>query len=147
MYRRATINDLEQIEKIANNRINKDTLLSTFNGNEKYIYVFEEENMGILGVMYFGSDDVDDDDFDSEIFGIYAINNERLAENIKAEMLFQTKRELYEKGYRNLIIWCSDDDEVAKKFYSGTGGIETKKRNNNDKIEVAYSFELIDYPN
>ena len=145
MYRRATINDLEEVEKIADNNITKDILLSTFKGNEKYVYVFETDALDILGVMYFGSDDVDNDDFDSEVYGIYAINNE-LKETIKAEMLFQAKKELYSKGYRNLIIWCNDEDEESKKLYKGVGGIETKKRDNNNEVEVAYSFRLIDYP-
>lgn len=145
MYRRATIDDLEEIEKIAENKITKDTLLSTFKGNEKYVYVFESDNSNILGVTYFGSDDVDNDDFDSEVFGIYTINNE-LKDAIKAEMIFQTKRELYSKGYRNLIIWCNDEDEESKKLFKGVGGIETKKRDKDNLVEVAYSFELFEYP-
>lgn len=146
MYRKATFNDLDEIKKIANNNITKDILESTFNGEEKYVYVLENEELKIVGVTYFGSDDVDNDDFDSEIFGIYTVTNNELAQNFKAEMIFQTERTLYEKGYRNLIVWCDDDDEESKKIYRGIGGMETKKRDKDNHVQVAYSFELIDYP-
>lgn len=145
MYRRANLNDIDEIKKMANISISEEEIKQSLNSDIKYLYVYENEKDKIVGATFFGADSIDDDDYDSEIYGIYTKCNED-KDTIKSEILFETKKELFEKGYRNLIVWCDDNDEQTKKFLKSSGGKETKKRENNKKIEIAYTYELIDYP-
>ncbi len=145
MYRRANLNDIDEIMKIVNIPISEEEIKQSLNSDLKYLYVYENEKDKIVGATLFGADSVDDDDYDSEIYGIFAKKNEN-EDVIKSEILFETKKELFEKGYRSLIVWCDDNDEHTKKFLRSSGGREAKKRENNKRIEIAYTYELYDYP-
>lgn len=143
MYRRANKADIDEIIKIPNINKSKDELERYLDKGYKYLYVYEKENNSIAGVSFFGADDVDDDDYDSEVYGIYT-RNVKDKDTISAELLFDTKRELFNLGYRNLIIWCDDKNEKKKKNLQSSGGIESRKREINGRIEVAYTYNLVD---
>lgn len=145
MYRRANITDVEEIVKIPSIHYSKEEIMEYLKNGAKYLYVYENEENNIVNATFFGSDAVDNDDYDSEIYGIYT-RNVKNKEVVNSEVLYHTKKELFEKGYRNLIVWCDEKNEKMKKFLKSSGGIESKKRENNNKIEVAYTYELIDYP-
>lgn len=144
MYRRASVADVDEIVKIPNIGFSKEEIKQYLKNGAKYLYVYENENNNIVNATFFGADGIDDDDYDSEIYGIYT-RNVKDKDNINSEILFQTKKELFEKGYRNLIVWCDEKNERMKKFLKNSGGIESRKRENNNKIEVAYTYELVDY--
>lgn len=143
MYRRASLADIDEILKIPSIDFSKEYMKDYLKNDDKYIYVYENENNNIINATFFGADDVDNDSYDSEIYGIYT-RNVKDRDNINTEILFQTKRELFEKGYRNLIVWCDEKNDKMRNFLKSSGGIESKKRENNNKIEVAYTYELVD---
>lgn len=144
MYRKANVSDIDKIVEIPNIGFSKEEIKEFMKNNDKYLYVYENENNNIVSATFFGSDDVDDDDYDSEIYGIYT-RNIKNKDMINLEILFETKKQLFEKGYRNLIVWCDEKNEKMRRFLSSSGGIESKKRENNNKIEVAYTYRLIDF--
>lgn len=145
MYRRANVTDVDEIVKIPNIDFSKEEIIEYLKNGAKYLYVYENEDNNIVNATFFGSDAIDDDSYDSEIYGMYT-RNVKNKEIVNSEVLFHTKKELFEKGYRNLIVWCDEKNEKMKKFLKSSGGIESKKRENNNRIEVAYTYELIDYP-
>ncbi|MBO5477913.1 MAG: hypothetical protein J6A15_09210 [Clostridia bacterium] len=145
MYRRANVTDVDEIAKIPNIDFSKEEIIEYLKNGAKYLYVYENESNNIVNATFFGSDAIDDDSYDSEIYGMYT-RNIKDKEIVNSEVLFYTKKELFEKGFRNLIVWCDEKNEKMKKFLKSSGGIESKKRENNNRIEVAYTYELIDYP-
>lgn len=143
MYRRANKSDIDEIIKIPNVNKSKEELERYLEKGYKFLYVYEKDNNSIVGASFFGADDIEDDDYDSEVYGIYT-RNVKDKDTINAELLFDTKKELFNLGYRNLIIWCDEKNEKKRKYLQSSGGIESKKRENNGKIEVAYAYNLVD---
>lgn len=143
MYRKASKGDIDEIIKIPNINKTKEELEKYIDRGYKYLYVYEKENSNIVGATFFGSDDIDDDEYDSEIYGFYT-KNLKDKDTVNAELLFDTKKELFNLGYRNLIVWCDEKNEKKKKYLLASGGIESRKRENNGKIEIAYTYNLVD---
>ena len=143
MYRKASKGDIDEIIKIPNINKTKDQLEKYIDRGYKYLYVYEKENSNIVGATFFGSDDIDDDEYDSEIYGFYT-KNLKDKDTVNAELLFDTKKELFNLGYRNLIVWCDEKNEKKKKYLLASGGRESRKRENNGKIEIAYTYNLVD---
>ena len=54
------------------------------------------------------------------------------------------KKELFNMGYRKLVIWCDENNDKLRKSLQSSGGIETKQRENEGNIQIAYSYELVD---
>lgn len=144
MYRKAEVSDIEKIKRIPSIDLTEEEIMKYINNDLRYLYVYENEEKDIVSASFFGTDEIDDDDYDSEIYGIYT-RNIKNKDVINSEVLFETKRELFDKGYRNLIVWCDEKNEKMRKFLKSSGGVESKKRKNNNKIEVAYTYELLDY--
>lgn len=143
MYRRANMSDIEEIAKIPNINKSKKELEQYLSQSYKYLYVYERENSSIVSASFFGADSVDDDDYDSEVYGIYT-RNVKDKDIINAEVLYDTKKELFDLGFRNLIIWCDEKNDKKKKYLQASGGVESRKRENNGKIEVAFTYDLVD---
>lgn len=143
MYRKASKGDIDEIIKISNINKTKEELEKYIDRGYKYLYVYEKENSNIVGATFFGSDDIDDDEYDSEIYGFYT-KNLKDKDTVNAELLFDTKKELFNLGYRNLIVWCDEKNEKKKKYLLASGGRESRKRENNGKIEIAYTYNLVD---
>ncbi len=143
MYRKASKGDIDEIIKIPNINKTKEELEKYIDRGYKYLYVYEKENSNIVGATFFGSDDIDDDEYDSEIYGFYT-KNLKDKDTVNAELLFDTKKELFNLGYRNLIVWCDEKNEKKKKYLLASGGRESRKRENNGKIEIAYTYNLVD---
>ena len=143
MYRKASKGDIDEIIKIPNINKTKEELEKYIDRGYKYLYVYEKENSNIVGATFFGSDDIDDDEYDSEIYGFYT-KNVKDKDTVNAELLFDTKKELFNLGYRNLIVWCDEKNEKKKKYLLASGGRESRKRENNGKIEKAYTYNLVD---
>lgn len=144
MYRRANVNDIDKIVEIPNIGLSKEEIKEFMKNDDKYLYVYENEENNIVSATFFGSDDVDDDDYDSEIYGIYT-RNVKNKDTVNSEVLFETKKQLFDKGYRSLIVWCDESNEKMRKFLESSGGIESRKRENNNKIQVAYTYRLVDF--
>ena len=144
MYRKANINDIDKIVEIPNIGLSKEEIKEFMKNDDKYLYVYENEENNIVSATFFGSDDVDDDDYDSEIYGIYT-RNVKNKDTVNSEVLFETKKQLFDKGYRSLIVWCDESNEKMRKFLESSGGIESRKRENNNKIQVAYTYRLVDF--
>ena len=143
MYRKASKGDIDEIIKIPNINKTKEELEKYIDRGYKYLYVYEKENSNIVGATFFVSDDIDDDEYDSEIYGFYT-KNLKDKDTVNAELLFDTKKELFNLGYRNLIVWCDEKNEKKKKYLLASGGRESRKRENNGKIEIAYTYNLVD---
>lgn len=144
MYRKANVNDIDKIVEIPNIGLSKEEIKEFMKNDDKYLYVYENEDNNIVSATFFGSDDVDDDDYDSEIYGIYT-RNVKNKDTVNSEVLFETKKQLFDKGYRSLIVWCDESNEKMRKFLESSGGIESRKRENNNKIQVAYTYRLVDF--
>lgn len=141
MYRKANLNDVENITKITQNQMTREEIMDYINKGQKYLYVYEQEN-AIVGATFFGAQDIEEYDYDSEVFGIYSMKNNE--ERINAELLFDTKKELFNMGYRKLVIWCDENNNKLRKSLQSSGGIETKQRENEGNIQIAYSYDLVD---
>lgn len=144
MYRKANVNDIDKIVEIPNIGLSKEEIKEFMKNDDKYLYVYENEDNNIVSATFFGSDDVDDDNYDSEIYGIYT-RNVKNKDTVNSEVLFETKKQLFDKGYRSLIVWCDESNEKMRKFLESSGGIESRKRENNNKIQVAYTYRLVDF--
>ena len=144
MYRKADMSDIDKIVKIPSMNLTEAEIKNYINNDQKYLYVYENEEKDIVNATFFGCDGVDDDDYDSEIYGMYT-RNIKDKDIINSEVLFETKKELFEKGYRSLIVWCDEKNEKMRRFLKSSGGVESKKREKNNRIEVAYTYELLDY--
>ena len=144
MYRKANVNDIDKIVEIPNIGLSKEEIKEFMKNDDKYLYVYENEENSIVSATFFGSDDVDDDNYDSEIYGIYT-RNVKNKDTVNSEVLFETKKQLFDKGYRSLIVWCDESNEKMRKFLESSGGIESRKRENNNKIQVAYTYRLVDF--
>ncbi len=142
MYRRASRIDLETVSKLPGINKSVEELEKYIKKGYKFLYVYENMENSIIGASFFGADDVEDDAYDSEIYGIYT-KNVKNKDNITAEILFNTKQELFNLGYRNLIVWCEDNNKFQKCLTS-SGGRETKKREIDGKIQTAYTYDLVD---
>ena len=144
MYRKENVNDIDKIVEIPNIGLSKEEIKEFMKNDDKYLYVYENEENNIVSATFFGSDDVDDDNYDSEIYGIYT-RNVKNKDTVNSEVLFETKKQLFDKGYRSLIVWCDESNEKMRKFLESSGGIESRKRENNNKIQVAYTYRLVDF--
>ena len=67
MYRKASKGDIDEIIKIPNINKTKEELEKYRDREYKYVYVYEKENSNIVGATFFGSDDIDDDEYDSQL--------------------------------------------------------------------------------
>lgn len=142
MYRRANRVDLEDIAKLPGVNKSIDELKNYMSKGYRFLYVYENTDNDIIGASFFGADDVEDDIYDAEIYGIYT-KNIKSKENVATEILFNTKQELFDLGYRNLIVWCKDNNPIKKCLIS-CGGKESKKREINGEVQTAYTYELVD---
>lgn len=142
MYRKANISDIENIVKITNNKITKQEIVEFIQKGQNYLYVYEQEN-SIVGATFFGAQDIEEFDYDSEVFGLYT-KNLKNKDMIHAELLFDTKKELFNMGYRKLVIWADETDENLRKSLQSSGGKEIKQRENEGSIQIAYSYDLVD---
>ena len=142
MYRKANISDIENIVKITNNKVTKQEIVEFIQRGQNYLYVFEKDN-GIVGATFFGAQDIEEHDYDSEVYGLYT-KNTKDKDMIHAELLFGTKKELFNMGYRKLVIWADETDKTYRKSLQSSGGKEIKQRENDGSIQIAYSYDLID---
>ena len=142
MYRKANISDIENIVKITNNKITKQEIVEFIQRGQNYLYVYEQDE-GIVGATFFGAQDIEEYDYDSEVFGLYA-RNSKDKDMIHAELLFDTKKELFNMGFRKLVIWADETDENLRKSLQSSGGKEIKQRENEGSIQIAYSYDLVD---
>ena len=92
-----------------NNKITKQEIVEFIQRGQNYLYVYEQDE-GIVGATFFGAQDIEEYDYDSEVFGLYT-KNTKDKDMIHAELLFDTKKELFNMGYRKLVIWADETDE------------------------------------
>lgn len=142
MYRKANISDIENIVAMTNNKLTKQEIVEFIQRGQNYLYVYEQEN-SIVGATFFGAQDIEEYDYDSEVFGLYT-KNSKDKDMIHAELLFDTKKELFNMGYRKLVIWADETDENLRKYLQSSGGKEIKQRENEGSIQIAYSYDLVD---
>ena len=142
MYRKANISDIENIVAMTNNKLTKQEIVEFIQKGQNYLYVYEQEN-SIVGATFFGAQDIEEYDYDSEVFGLYT-KNTKDKDMIHAELLFDTKKELFNMGYRKLVIWADETDENLRKSLQSSGGKEVKQRENDGAIQIAYSYDLVD---
>ena len=141
MYRKASIADIEEIMKIPELNFTKDEIKDYLKNGSKFLYVYENDSNDILNATFFGTDEIEDDYYDSEIYGMYT-RNIKNKDYINSEVIENTKKELFEKGFRNLIVWCDENNDKMRKLLESSGGVESKTRQLDNKIQVAYSYEL-----
>ena len=141
MYRKASIADIEKIMKIPELNFTKDEIKDYLKNGSKFLYVYENDSNDILNATFFGTDEIEDDYYDSEIYGMYT-RNIKNKDYINSEVIENTKKELFEKGFRNLIVWCDENNDKMRKLLESSGGVESKTRQLDNKIQVAYSYEL-----
>ena len=141
MYRKASIADIEEVMKIPELNFTKDEIKDYLKNGSKFLYVYENDSNDILNATFFGTDEIEDDYYDSEIYGMYT-RNIKNKDYINSEVIENTKKELFEKGFRNLIVWCDESNDKMRKLLESSGGVESKTRQLDNKIQVAYSYEL-----
>jgi len=90
------------------------------------IILVYKENKNILGVIKFGAEELEKDK--GEIFVLYVKLEER-RKGIGTKLLNQAKQELLKMGYKDMIVWCFDENKIGKSFYLKSGGEQKEDRN------------------
>ncbi|MDE6141013.1 MAG: aminotransferase class I/II-fold pyridoxal phosphate-dependent enzyme [Bacilli bacterium] len=97
--------------------------IASFDEYKDLVLVAEKEDE-VLGYSCFS---YNNDKYDSELVSLY-IKPDHLSKGIGTTLFKETAKELYENNRKNMIVWCFNDNESAKKFYTDLGGqiVETK---------------------
>jgi len=143
MYRGAKKEDIDEIVKIDNVDMSKRKIEDILRDDQQYVFVYAKDDNKILGVSFAKSQDIEEYDYDSEIYGIYT-KNVKDRDLITSDLLYNTQKELFNLGFRNLVIWCNEKDKKQRKNLEASGGVEAKQRENNGQIQIAYRYELTD---
>ncbi len=108
-------------------------------------YLVCEENGNILGYIKYGAIREEVPPFDSEIYAIY-VRKAMQNQEIGTKLLEAAKEHLRKQGYKRMITWCLEKNEIGKRFYEAKRGKKITQRSipigNVNYIEVAYGYEL-----
>lgn len=158
IIRKNELKDQEQMAKIkidgwrsAYDKIIESKYLKKLNYKEqtkRYIASFDEykdlvlvaDKKGeILGYSCFNLNQ--NDKYDAELVSLY-IKPEKTGKGIGTDLFIETAKELYNKGKKNMIVWCLADNDNAIEFYKYLGGkkVETKNAKIGDKLYLEYAF-------
>lgn len=118
---------------------------------ERYIASFEEYKDLVLvavkddEVLGYSCFSYNNEKYDSELVSLY-IKPDHLNKGIGTTLFKETAKELYENNKKNMIVWCFNDNESAKTFYTDLGGqiVETKTVTIGDEEyeEVGFYYDL-----
>ncbi len=118
---------------------------------ERYIASFEEYKDLVLvavkedEVLGYSCFSYNNEKYDSELVSLY-IKPDHLNKGIGTTLFKETAKELYENNKKNMIVWCFNDNESAKPFYTDLGGqiVETKTVTIGDEEyeEVGFYYDL-----
>lgn len=108
-------------------------------------YLIYEEKDKILGYIKYGEIRGEIPPFDSEVYAIY-VKKEMQNQEIGTQLLEAAKKHLRKQGYKRMITWCLEENEIGKKFYEAKKGKKIIQRSipigEENYIEVAYGYEL-----
>lgn len=117
---------------------------------ERYIASFEEYKDLVLvavkddEVLGYSCYKFENEKYDSELISLY-IKPGNTGKGIGTRLLKETTKVLYERGRKNMIVWCFKDNEKARKFYENVGGVVVEEKvvtiGNEKYEEVGYYFD------
>ena len=153
-------NEIEQIAKIIDEDwkiaykgiINQEYLDSlNYKDREKRIrekykkekgIVYVEDNL-VKGYCRFGQSKEEKEL--GEVYALY-VKNEFRKFGIGKKLLEKAEEMLKNNGYKEMIIWCLQENKIGRNFYEKQGGILYKERKfkigNKYYSEVSYKYKL-----
>lgn len=98
----------------------------------------------IKGYSRFGKNRDEEKEL-GELYALYAKADER-GKKIGERLLKKTADILSKRGYKEMVIWCLEENKNARKFYEKMGGKLYKTRNieigNKKYPEVCYKYDI-----
>lgn len=125
--------------------INHEAWLNSVNDHQNFFVMLQDKE--VIGTASIG-DGVGDDEDCGEILSIY-LNHDYVDQGYGRLLLNAMVKELYERGYPQVILWDIKQNKRARKFYEKNGFKITKiTRNlnlgNEDFIQVKYVLDIED---
>ena len=98
----------------------------------------------IKGYSRFGENRDEEKEL-GELYALYVKADER-GKKIGERLLKKTADILSKRGYKEMVIWCLEENKNARKFYEKMGGKSYKTRNieigNKKYPEVCYKYDI-----
>ena len=98
----------------------------------------------IKGYSRFGENRDEEKEL-GELYALYVKADER-GKKIGERLLKKTADILSKRGYKEMVIWCLEENKNARKFYEKMGGKLYKTRNieigNKKYPEVCYKYDI-----
>ena len=98
----------------------------------------------IKGYSRFGKNRDEEKEL-GELYALYVKADER-GKKIGERLLKKTADILSKRGYKEMVIWCLEENKNARKFYEKMGGKLYKTRNieigNKKYPEVCYKYDI-----
>ncbi len=108
-------------------------------------YLVCEEEGKIVGYIKYGAIREEIPPYDSEVYAIY-VQKEKQNQAFGTQLLEAAKENLRKEGYKRMLTWCLEENEIGKRFYEAKKGKKITKRSipigDENYIEVAYGYEL-----
>lgn len=108
-------------------------------------YLVCEEEGKIVGYIKYGAIRDEIPPYDSEIYAIY-VQKAKQNQEFGTKLLEAAKENLRKEGYKRMLTWCLEKNEIGKRFYEAKKGKKITKRSipigEENYIEVAYGYEL-----
>lgn len=91
------------------------------NSNQDNVLLVAEDNGEIMGFVHGGAPQDPIDEFDSEVYAIYLLQ-EAQGKGIGRQLMQACAEELHEKGHQSLMLWVLKGNDDSQGFYEYMGG-------------------------
>lgn len=119
----------------------EERIRSKYQKQKSIVYV--EEGV-VKGYSRFGINRDEEKNL-GELYALYIKPDER-GKGIGGKLLKETGRILKKRGYKEMILWCLEENKNGRSFYEKMGGKLYNKRNieigNKEYGEVCYKYNL-----
>lgn len=119
----------------------EERIRSKYQKQKSIVYV--EEGV-VKGYSRFGINRDEEKNL-GELYALYIKPDER-GKGIGGRLLKETARILKKRGYKEMILWCLEENKNGRSFYEKMGGKLYNKRNieigNKEYGEVCYKYDL-----
>lgn len=119
----------------------EERIRNKYNRQKSIVY---EENDIVKGYSRFGENRDEEKDF-GELYALYIKPDER-GNGIGGKLLKETVKILRDRGYKEMLIWCLEENKKGRSFYEKMGGKLYRTRNieigNKEYGEVCYKYDL-----
>ncbi len=112
---------------------------------ETHIFVAQDEPGWIVGFAYGGPPQEETAE-ESEVYAIYLAENSQ-GQGLGRRLMNALVDKLAENGAASLMLWCFEQNQIARRFYASLGGETTEERQTERAgvpvTEIAYRWRHI----